>query len=312
MSATDVVRAINATKRYREVLGLNGFTAHFGPGITGLVGPNGAGKSTLFRVLTGLLPLDGGEVYLLGQRPFNTPGKNRGLGYCPDHPGLWDWMGPEELLRTLMEIDGFSHEEAASRARRALETVELWDVRRRRISTFSKGMRQRVKMAQAIAHDPKVLLLDEPLNGTDPLGRVKLMDLFRRLAAEGRHLIISSHVLPEVERLTSQIVMISNGRALAQGDLHRIRELLDRFPLSVELQSTTVRPLAQALVGREDVSALQVTGPDRLMVKTALPDAFFQGLPEVALREGISIQGVRSLDDSLEAVFRLLSQGGGT
>lgn len=304
-----VVEAVQATKRYREVLGLNAFTASFGPGITGLVGPNGAGKSTLFRVLTGQIQLDAGRISLLGQPVWNTPGKNRMLGYCPDHGGLWGWMGAEDFVRTLLLLDGFSQEEARERAERSLRTVDLWEVRDRRIGTYSKGMRQRVKVAQALAHDPKVLLLDEPLNGTDPLGRAQLMDLFRRLAAAGHHLIISSHVLHEVERLTPNIVMIAHGRALAQGDLHRIRELLDRFPLTVELLSTTVRPLAALLSQREDVSALEFPAPGVLRLRTTQPDAFYSALPEVALREEIAISGVRSLDDSLEAVFRLLARG---
>lgn len=304
-----VIEAVHATKRYGEVLGLNEFTATVGPGITGLVGPNGAGKSTLFRVLTGLLPLDAGEVRILGHPTFNTPEKNRILGYCPDHPGLWDWMTPASWVRSLLEMDGFLPAEAIERTRRALETVELVEVKDRRISTFSKGMRQRVKMAQAIAHDPQVLLLDEPLNGTDPVGRAKFLELFRRFAAEGRHVVISSHVLQEVERLTSNIVMIANGRALAQGNLHRIRELLDRFPLTIEVESSTPRAVAQAFATRSDVSAIRFPAPSKVVVETSQPDAFFEDLPEVALREGLVITGVRSLDDSLEAVFRLLSRG---
>jgi ABC-2 type transport system ATP-binding protein len=304
-----VIQALEATKRYGEVLGLNAFTASFGPGITGLVGPNGAGKSTLFRVLTGLVPLDAGSIRILGRPAFNTPEKNRLIGYCPDQPALWDWLGPEDFLRTLLEIDGYSAEEARTRTAAALETVDLTAERHRRISTFSKGMRQRVKMAQAIAHDPQVLLLDEPLNGTDPLGRAKLLGLFRKFAAEGRHIIVSSHILPEVERLTTNIVMISNGRAVAQGDVHRIRELLDRYPLTIELETPTERPVAVALAGRPDVSSLQFPGPGRIILQTSTPDSFFEDLPQIAVREGLEITGVRSLDDSLEAVFRLLSKG---
>lgn len=308
MSAPPVVQATNATKRYGEVLGLNGFTATFGPGITGLVGPNGAGKSTLFRVMTGQLPLDAGRITVLGRSAWNTQEKNRELGFCQDNPGLYDWMTPEEFVRSLLLLDGFPPEEARARSRRALETVAMWEHRGRRIRTFSKGMRQRVKVAQAIAHDPSVLLLDEPLNGMDPVGRADMIGLFTRLAREGRHLLVSSHVLHEVERLTSNIVMISNGRALAQGDLHRIRDLLDQFPHTIELETTTPRLLARVLSEHPDVTSLKFTGPTTLTVQTAEPDAFYQALPEVALQEGLDITGVRSLDDNLEAVFRLLSR----
>jgi ABC-2 type transport system ATP-binding protein len=303
-----VIVATNASKSYGEVLGLNGFTAHFNPGITGLVGPNGAGKSTLFRVLTGQLKLDSGHITILGQDVWNTQQKNRMIGFCPDHPGLYEWMNPVDLVRTLLLIDGFSPEEADRRTRRSLETVEMWEFRDRKIHTFSKGMRQRVKVAQAIAHEPKMLFLDEPLNGMDPVGRVALLDLFRKLASEGTHLIVSSHVLHEVERLTSQIVMISNGRALAEGDLHRIRDLLDQYPHTIEIETKTPRALARVLADHPDVTSIRFTTSDRITVQTSVPDTFYQNLPEVALMEGIDIVGVRSLDDSLEAVFRFLSR----
>jgi ABC-2 type transport system ATP-binding protein len=303
-----IIESVHASKRYGEVLGLNGFTASFGPGITGLVGPNGAGKSTLFRVLTGQLRLDAGTITILGRDVWNNQRMNRSVGFCPDHPGIYEWMNPEEFVRTMLLLDGFPPEEAARRTKDALETVEMWEFRERKIRTFSKGMRQRVKVAQAMAHDPEVLLLDEPLNGMDPVGRVHLLKLFTDLASKGKHLVVSSHVLHEVERLTSNIVMISNGRAIAQGDLHRIRDLLDQFPHTIEIETTTPRALAKVLSEHPDVTTLQFTGPDRITVQTSVPDTFYRNLPEVAVQEGINITGVRSLDDSLEAVFRFLSR----
>lgn len=307
MSAPAVIEAVNATKRFKEVLGLNGFTASFGPGITGLVGPNGAGKSTLFNALSGQIHLNMGTLTILGQDVWNTPAKNRDLGYCPDHSGLPSWMSPEAWVVSLLQMDGYPPAEARDRARASLETVHLTEVSQRPLRTFSKGMRQRAKMAQAIAHDPKVLLLDEPLNGADPIGRVKLLQLFGEMAAKGRHIVVSSHVLHEVERLTSQIVMIANGRALAQGDLHKIRDLLDMFPHTIELETATPRPLARVLADRTDVMSVRFTGPDRITVQTSAPEMFFRDLTDVALMDGVSVVGVRSLDDSLEAVFRLLA-----
>ncbi|HYK93679.1 MAG TPA: ABC transporter ATP-binding protein, partial [Thermoplasmata archaeon] len=213
-----VVEADGTTKRYGEVLGLNGFTASFGRGITGLIGPNGAGKSTLFRLLVGQLALDQGRLEVLGQ-PAGTQGEAcRRVGYCPEHFQLYDWMTGEDFVTTLLRVDGYSKAEATRRARGAIDTVGLHEAGHRRIRAYSRGMRQRIKLAQSLAHDPELLLLDEPLNAVDPLGRLQLLALFHRLMEDGRHLVVSSHVLYEVERLTQNIVMISNGRALAQGD----------------------------------------------------------------------------------------------
>jgi len=306
MSAS-VVSATGATKRYGEVLGLNGFTAEFGPGITGLVGPNGAGKSTFFRVLAGQLHLDAGTVTVLG-RPVSAPVRtNREVGYCPESPTLYEWMSAEEFLRTLLRLDGFDATEARRRCEDALVTVDLLPVKDRRLSGFSRGMRQRVKIAQALAHEPSLLLLDEPLNALDPVSRVRLLDLFAKIAREGRHIILSSHVLYEVERLTDQIVMVSNGRAIAQGDLHQIRDLIDSRPLTVEVTTGAPRDLGRAFAGWDHVTDVSFPAPDKVLAQTRAPDVFYRSLGELARSGAIEVRGVRGLDDNLEAVFRLLA-----
>ena len=305
---TGIVDAVEATKRYGEVLGLNGFTASFGPGITGLVGPNGAGKSTLFRLLAGQLRPDAGTVTILDHPAWGDTAFRRKVGYCPEHSALFDWMTGEDFVRTLLRVDGFSTSEATDRTQRALATVHLLEARHRRLRTYSKGMRQRVKMAQAIAHDPTLLLLDEPLNGVDPVGRAQLLQLFGDLARSGHHLIVSSHVLYEVERLTDQIVMISNGRALAQGDLHQIRELISDRPHTIELTTPDPRALARALAGWEHVAAIEFPAPGRLTVLSRTPSAFYQALPELVVREHLEVTGVRGADDNLDAVFRYLAE----
>jgi ABC-2 type transport system ATP-binding protein len=304
---TGVVDAIGVTKRYGEVLGLNGFTAQFGAGITGLVGPNGSGKSTLFRLLAGQLRPDAGTVTLLGHPAWGPTAFRRRVGYCPEHSAVFDWMSGEEFVTTLLRVDGYSRAEARARTKLALTTVDLLDDRHRRLRAYSKGMRQRIKIAQAIAHDPQLLLLDEPLNGVDPVGRADLLMLFADLARDGHHLIISSHVLYEVERLTSEIVMITNGRALAQGNVHQIRELISNRPHTIELTTADPRALARALAGWEHVTAIQFPGPGRLTVLSTTPAAFYQGLPELVVREGIDVTGVRGADDNLDAVFRYLA-----
>ncbi|MCI4365109.1 MAG: ABC transporter ATP-binding protein [Thermoplasmata archaeon] len=302
-----VVVATAATKRYGEVLGLNGFSAEFGPGITGLIGPNGAGKSTFFRVLAGQLHLDAGTMTLL-DRPADDPVRsNHEVGYCPESPTLYEWMTPEEFLRTLLRLDGFEASEARRRCQNALGEVDLLPVKDRRLSGFSRGMRQRVKIAQALAHEPSVLLLDEPLNALDPIGRVRLLELFGRIAEAGRHLIVSSHVLYEVERLTDQIVMMTNGRAIAQGDLHQIRDLIDSRPHTVELTTPQPRELGRTLAGWEHVTDVAFPRPDTVVAQTRTPDEFYRSLGELARSGTIAVQGVRGVDDNLEAVFRLLA-----
>ncbi len=303
-----VVVAVGATKRYGEVLGLNGFTATFPPGITGLVGPNGAGKSTFFRVLAGQLHLDAGSLSILGRPAAEPVRSHHEVGYCPESPALYDWMTAERFLSTLLRLDGFEAEEARTRTDRALREVGLEQVRDRRLAGFSRGMRQRVKIAQALAHDPALLLLDEPLNALDPVGRVRLLDLFARLAESGRHIIVSSHVLYEVERLTDQIVMVSNGRAIAAGDLHQIRDLIDRRPHTVELTTASPRALGQELAGWTDVTDVSFPGPERVVAQTRAPDTFYRALGELARSGRIPVRGVQGMDDNLEAVFRLLTE----
>ena len=305
---TGVVDAEGVTKRYGEVLGLNGFTATFPPGITGLVGPNGAGKSTFFRLLAGQLRTDKGTLTLLGYPAWGQGEFRRRVGYCPEGATLFEWMTGEDFVTTLLRVDGFSRAEATDRATRAIASVGLTDARHRRIQVYSKGMRQRIKLAQSIAHDPELILLDEPLNGVDPVGRASLSALMRKLSTEGHHLIVSSHVLYEVERLTEQIVMIGNGRAIAQGNIHRIRDLIDARPHVIDIETPDPRGLARLLGSWDHVVSIQFPAPERLRVLTRSPDLFYAALPGLVVAEGIVLRSVRSADDNLDAVFRYLSE----
>ncbi|HEV2166401.1 MAG TPA: ABC transporter ATP-binding protein [Thermoplasmata archaeon] len=303
-----IVEAENVTKRYGEVLGLNGFTAQFGPGITALIGPNGAGKSTLFRLLTGQLRSNSGRLTVLDRDPWVHRSESSAVGYCPEHPAVYGWMTPTDFVTYLLRLDGFPRAAAASRAAEAIATVGLAEAAHRRLRGFSKGMRQRVEVAQALAHDPSLLLLDEPLNGLDPVGRVALLELFERLARSGHHLIVSSHVLYEVERLTEEIVMISNGRVLAFGNVHRIRDALDAHPHSILLRTKVPRLLAERLAGWPHVTSLEIGEPDRLTVRTRAPDTFYRDLPALVLDGSIDVTEMSSPDDNLEAVFRFLTE----
>jgi ABC-2 type transport system ATP-binding protein len=305
---SSVLVADNATKRYGEVLGLNGFSANLAPGITALIGPNGAGKSTLFRLVIGQLKLDSGSLSVLDRPVDADSAMYREIGYCPENPSVYGWMTPFEFVSYLLRIDGFPRSEAHARATRSLHQVGLTSVSHRPLRGFSKGMRQRVKVAQAMSHDPRMLLLDEPLNGLDPVGRVEMMDLFRQLAAEGRHLLVSSHVLYEVERLTEQVVIIANGRAVAEGAIHQLREAIDAHPHSVFLRTPEPRRLATLLARWDHVTALEFPEPDAVVARTRAPEEFYRSIPELVVNERVPVLEMHSPDDNLEAVFRFLAE----
>jgi len=304
-----VIQAMDVTKRYGEVLGLNGFNATIGPGITGLIGPNGAGKSTLFRLLVGQLKVDAGELSILGYNPWGEGEFRRKVGYCPEHSTLLEWMTARDFVTSLLRVDGFPKEEAIERATRAIATVGLTEAQDRALATYSKGMRQRIKLAQSIAHDPELILLDEPLNGVDPVGRATVMSLLRKLQQSGRHVLVSSHVLYEVERLTDQIVMITNGRAIAEGDLHRIRDLIDAHPHVIDIETPDPRRVARVLSTMDHVVSVEFPGDGRLRVRSRSPEEFYRALPGLVVQEGLDIRAVGSADDNLDAVFRYLSEG---
>ena len=301
-----VVETKGLSKWYGEVLGLNGFTASFGSGITGLVGPNGAGKSTLFKLLIGQLRMDQGEVRLLGENPWNNVALKRRLGYCPEHNQLYGWLSGQRFVETLLRLEGMPAAEAATKAEDALKVVGLSDARHRPTRTYSRGMRQRAKLAQALAHDPEILILDEPLSGADPVARVHILRTISEFARNGGHVLMSTHVLYEIERITNNIVLIHNGKAIASGDIHAIRALIDEHPHAVRLATSRPRDLAQTLAGMDHVVSVEFPAPDAVLVRTRKPDAFYKELPGVIVDRGLDVQGLESPDDSLEAVFRYL------
>ncbi len=222
---------------------------------------------------------------------------------------MYDWMSGLEFVTYLLRLDGRPAAEARRAAREAIRAVGLESSAHRRLRGYSKGMRQRVKIAQSIAHHPKLLLLDEPLNGLDPVGRLELQALFTRLAASGHHLVVSSHVLYELERLTEQVVMIANGRVIAEGNFRALRAALEAHPQSISLRSSEVRRLAGRLATWPHVSSIEFTGPDRLLVRTRSPDAFYAELPALVTGEHLPVEEMSSPDDDLETVFRFVAGG---
>ncbi len=303
---TGIVEASGVMKWYGEVLGLNGFTASFNPGITGLVGPNGAGKSTLFKLLIGQLRASGGTLRLLDQDPWNNVELKRKIGYCPESNQLYGWMTGQAFVETLLRLNGMSSTEARKTAEESLAFVGLSGAKDRPTRTYSRGMRQRVKLAQALAHAPDLLILDEPLSGADPMARVQILRAITDFAKRGGHVIMSTHVLYEVERVTSNIVLIHNGKAIASGDLHKIRALIDEHPHAVRIETAQPRDLAQALAGMDHVVSVEFPAAETLLVRTRKPEAFYKDLPGIVVDRKLDVHGLESPDDSLEAVFRYL------
>ncbi len=303
---TAIVEAKGVMKWYGEVLGLNGFSATIEPGITGLVGPNGAGKSTLFKLLIGQLRASGGTLRLLGEEPWNNVALKRRIGYCPESNKLYGWLTAQRFVETLLRLDGMRAEDARKSAEESLAFVGLTAAKDRPLRGFSRGMRQRAKLAQALAHGPELLILDEPLSGADPMARVQILRAISEFAARGGHVIMSTHVLYEVERVTSNIVLIHNGKAIASGNLHAIRALIDEHPHAVRIATTQPRELAQALAGMDHVVSVEFPAADTLLVRTRKPDAFYRELPGIVVDGTLDVHGLESPDDSLEAVFRYL------
>lgn len=301
-----VVVAEQVSKWYGQVIGLNDLTVSIPPGISGLLGPNGAGKSTLLKLVTGQLRPNQGRLQVLGEPIWGNSAAYRRIGYCPDHDAFYERMTGRDWLTALLGLAGFEGEAAADAAGRALETVGLTAAADRRIGGYSKGMRQRVKLAQAIAHEPELLVLDEPLAGLDPIGRRRVIDVIRTWGRTGRSVVVSSHVLHEIELMTSNILLLHNGRILAEGNLHQIRDLIDEHPHTVRITADDPRRLARHLLGYPHVIAMQLQD-GAVVVQTNRPDAFYTELTALAAGDEAGAVGqVTSPDDNLQAVFSYL------
>lgn len=301
-----VVAADHLSKWYGQVIGLNDVSVEVGPGITGLLGPNGAGKSTLLKLITGQLKPSKGGVAVLGEPVWDNPPLFFRLGVCPEQDAFYERMTGLEWVTALVRLNGLSEAEAAGAARAALETVDLLGAADRKIGAYSKGMRQRVKLAQAVAHDPELLVLDEPLAGMDPIARRKVIRLIKDRAARGGSVLVSSHVLHEIEEMTATILLMHNGRILAEGNIHTIRGLIDEHPHKVRIRAADPRGLARGLIAHDDVSSVQFE-EDAVMLETRRPDAFYGRLTAAAATGALGeIHEVSSPDDNLQAVFDYL------
>ena len=303
---TPLVVADHLSKWYGQVIGLNDVSVSIPPGITGLLGPNGAGKSTLLKLLTGQLKPSKGTITVLGEPVWGNPRIFFRIGFCPEQDAFYDRMTGLEWVAGLARLNGLGEPASLSAARYALERVDLMDAANKKIGGYSKGMRQRVKLAQALAHDPELLILDEPLSGMDPIARRRTIRLIKEWAREGRSILVSSHILHEIEAMTSSILLINNGRILAEGDVHQIRDLIDEHPHTVHVKAERPRDLAREFLTRDDVLSLKLE-QGAIVVETSRPDSFYRYLTELAAdgRAG-EITEVTSPDDNLQAVFKFL------
>ena len=302
---TPLVAAEHLSKWYGQVIGLNDVSVSIPPGITGLLGPNGAGKSTLMKLLTGQLKPSKGSIAVLGEPVWGNPRIFFRIGFCPEQDAFYDRMTGLEWVAGLSRLNGLGEQASLAVARAALERVDLMDAANKKIGGYSKGMRQRVKLAQALAHDPELLILDEPLSGMDPIARRRTIRLVKEWAREGRSVLVSSHILHEIEAMTSNILLINNGRILAEGDVHQIRELIDEHPHTVYVKAADPRGIAREFLAHADVLSLRFEN-GAVVVETARPDAFYTRLTEMAATDGFEITEVTSPDDNLQAVFQYL------
>jgi ABC-2 type transport system ATP-binding protein len=293
----------NCSRWFGNVVAVNDVTMTIGPGITGLLGPNGAGKSTLIHMLAGFLPPSAGTVALDGGPVWKNHDVYRTIGIVPEREATYDSLTGRQFVLASAELHGL--DDAGAAASRALATVAMEDAAHRKIGDYSKGMKQRVKMASALVHDPAVLLLDEPFNGMDPRQRLHLIELLRRMGAEGRTVLFSSHILEEVEQLASQIEVLIAGRYAASGDYREIRRLMTDRPHQYTVTSSDNRMLAAALMADSSTAAVRLNG-DALHVDATEFLRFAELLPLVARDAGIRLFEVTPADESLESVFSYL------
>ena len=305
-SPQPVVSADHLSKWYGQVIGLNDVTLAVPPGVTGLLGPNGAGKSTFMKVITGQLKPSKGDIRVLGAPIWRNPALYVRIGFCPEQDAFYDRLTGLEWVSALVRLNGASESDARSMAHRALAMVDLGDAADKKIGAYSKGMRQRVKMAQALAHDPDLLILDEPLSGMDPIGRRKTIRMIKDWGRAGKSIIVSSHILHEIEAMTANILLINQGRILAEGNVHQIRDLIDEHPHTVYIKADQTRALARQFLAFEDVLSLKFED-QAVVVQTGRPDAFYARLTELAASGDLgTIHEVTSPDDNLQAVFKYL------
>lgn len=292
---------------YGQVIGMNDISVEIRPGVTALLGQNGAGKTTMMRLITGQMKPTTGEVTVFGVDPFANTEVYKKLGYVPDIDSFPEHISGREFVYRMARMNGMTHIEAKKRTDVVIDDVGMSDRCDKRLQGYSKGMRQRIKLAQAMLNDPDILLLDEPLNGLDPVGRREYMDYLAHQAAKGKTVLVSSHILFEVEQMTRSLMLMHRGRMLASGDLRAIRELIDRHPHRIRIITDQPREVASRLMALPYVISAEVDPNEQeVEIRTKQPGLFYDVLPTLVLEDGLRIYGFESPDNNLESVFHYL------
>jgi len=303
VTTTDAVSVESISRWYGNVVAVNEISFALGPGITGLLGPNGAGKSTLLHMLAGLLRPSAGRATILGESTWANPKIYKHIGFVPERETVYPFLTGLDFVKLSARMHNLPDVDAA--ALRAIERVEMTDAMGRATGGYSKGMKQRVKIAAAIVHEPSILLLDEPFNGADPRQRLRMMDMLREMAANGATIVFSSHILEEVERLAENVLVIVSGRLAASGDFHAIRRLMTDRPHSIMLRSSDDRRFASALIGQPAVFGVEIVD-GHVVLHTSDLEAFALVAPRIAKEQSVTIYEMAPTDESLESVFSYL------
>ena len=299
------IRVSNVSKWYGDLVSINDVSLEVRPGLTGLLGPNGAGKTTLLRMICGLTRPSSGEIQVFGEPVRNNPELYRRIGVMPEHQSTYDFMSGRafvELNARLQQVP-----DVKTAVDRAIEQVDMQDAQNRSIGEYSRGMKQRMRLAAVMVHDPEILLLDEPLSGTDPRQRIEFQELMVRLASEGRTIVISSHILEEVEAIADRILLLVYGKLAASGDYHVIRQKLSDRPYIVRVGASDVRALAAGLITEPSVESISMDGEGHIQILSRSVRELQLAIPKTAQALGIRLTRVDPLDDSLESVFTYLA-----
>ena len=297
----------NVSKFYGEVLGVNRVSLSIEPGVTSLVGPNGAGKTTLMNLMTGLLFPTKGTVRVLGISPSDPETFYRNIGYCSQFDAFPKGLSGYQMIRSMMALHGVSASEAEERTWSAIERVGMTDAAHRRVAGYSKGMRQRVRLAQALAHSPKVLILDEPLNGLDPMARAEVIELFRKFAESGMHVVISSHIMHEVDIVSDSVIMMSGGYVVAEGDIQGVRHEMEDHPIQILIRCDRPAVIASSVFQQDSVVEVRIHADGRgLLVSTRNPDRFYELFNRIILQNRIVVEAVAPADENVNAVYQYL------